>query len=95
MAIATTSHQQTQYFSHTLLKVIFAHSSRFFVKSAHEQSSHNTFMSTLTDQALLSLGMGITSQSSIPIIQALIQQAGREIAFGKSSQGKSRHTIAK
>jgi hypothetical protein len=85
-------HQNSSYFSDTLLKVIFAHSSRFLVNSTQNQASANKLIDVLTNQAHYSLGMNITSPSSIPTIQALLQHSGREIAVGRSSQGNFRHT---
>jgi hypothetical protein len=44
-------------------------------------------MEKLTQQAYLSLGASISQASSIPTIQALLQQSAREVAFANSSQG--------
>ena len=78
---------ETPYFSETLLKVIFAHSARFLVKNALGQDQANILMETLLEQARFSLAMRISMPSSIPTIQALLQQSAREVAFGNSSQG--------
>ena len=86
MALARPGVPET-YFSETLLKVMFAHSSRFTVRSAHGQDPENAFMDTLFEHSQCSLAMGISSPSSIPMIQALLQQSAREVAFGRSSQG--------
>lgn len=44
-------------------------------------------MDALTKQAHLTLALRLTGPSSIPTIQALLQQSAREVAFGNSSQG--------
>ena len=44
------------------------------------------FMEKMTDEARFGLGMDILRDSSIPTIQALLQQSGRESMFGNSSQ---------
>ena len=87
MALTGRSPPEAPYFSDTLLKVIFAHSARFLIKPAQDQGLANELMDNLTNQAHFSLGMTLTNPSSIPTIQALLQQSGREVAFGRSSQG--------
>jgi hypothetical protein len=87
MALTGPSPREAPYFSDALLKVIFAHSARFLIKPAQEQGLANELMDNLTNQAHFSLGMTLTNPSSIPTIQALLQQSGREVAFGRSSQG--------
>ena len=89
------------YFSDTLLKVMHAHCARFlnhdvyqhhFQATAVGQSpvtqtfSAQDFMQKLTDESRLSLGMDMLQPSSIPTIQALLQQSAREVVFGRSSQ---------
>lgn len=86
MALSNPARPETPYFSETLLKVIFAHSARFLVKNALAQDQANVIMDTLSEQARFSLAMRISMPSSIPTIQALLQQSAREIAFGNSSQ---------
>jgi hypothetical protein len=88
MALSSPTQAETPYFSETLLKVIFAHSARFLVKNTRTQDKANALMETLTEQAHISLAMRISMPSSIPTIQALLQQSAREVAFGNSSQGK-------
>ena len=85
--MSNPAQQETSYFSETLLKVIFAHSARFLVRNAMGQDQANILMDTLTEQAHFSLAMKISTPSSIPTIQALLQQSAREVAFGNSSQG--------
>ena len=90
------------YFSDTLLKVIHAHCARFLNHAVHQHqyqtmptssapmpvvSSASEFMEKMTEEARISLGMETLKQSSIPTIQALLQQSAREIVFGRSSQG--------
>lgn len=43
-------------------------------------------MEKITEEARFGLGMDILRNSSIPTIQALLQQSGREVTFGNSSQ---------
>jgi hypothetical protein len=43
-------------------------------------------MQKMTDEARFGLGMDILKNSSIPTIQALLQQSAREVVFGRSSQ---------
>ena len=89
------------YFSDTLLRVIHAHCARMLnhdVYQHHYQTptdvnspmattfSAQEFMQKMTDEARYSLGMDILKQSSIPTIQALLQQSAREVVFGRSSQ---------
>jgi hypothetical protein len=40
----------------------------------------------MTDEARYGLGMDIMKPSSVPTIQALLQQSAREVVFGRSSQ---------
>lgn len=94
MAMSNPTQPETPYFSETLLKVIFAHSARFLVKKALGQEKSNTLMDTLTEQAHFSLAMRISMPSSIPTIQALLQQSAREVAFGNSSQGRRRLSLS-
>jgi hypothetical protein len=88
MALSTPGQPETPYYSETLLKVIFAHSARFLVQNALAQDQAKILMDRLTEQAHFSLAMKISMPSSIPTIQALLQQSAREVAFGNSSQGK-------
>jgi len=46
-------------------------------------------MKALTDEAQYCLGMETINPSSIPTVQALLQQSARETAFGRSSQGET------
>lgn len=48
--------------------------------------SSGEFMQKMTDEARFGLGMEILKNSSIPTIQALLQQSAREVLFGRSSQ---------
>lgn len=48
--------------------------------------SAGEFMQKMTDEARFGLGMDILRNSSIPTIQALLQQSAREVVFGRSSQ---------
>lgn len=45
------------------------------------------FMNRLSEESRLALAMETMKSSSIPTIQALLQQSARDVAFGKSSQG--------
>lgn len=89
------------YFSDTLLKVMHAHCARFLnhdVYQHHYQAtatgqspvtqtfSAQDFMQKMTDEARYGLGMDMLQPSSIPTIQALLQQSAREVVFGRSSQ---------
>lgn len=91
------------YFSETLLKVITSHCARFLNHSVHKQLyttlpsqeapvpvtlSSTEFMQKSTEEARICLGLDTMKPSSIPVIQALLQQSAREIAFGRSSQSK-------
>lgn len=93
--------QDPPYFSETLLKVMHAHCARFLNHAVHQHQYHTTpsssvplsvtmsaseFMERMTEEARTSLGMQTLKQSSIPTIQALLQQSAREIVFGQSSQ---------
>lgn len=46
------------------------------------------FMNRLSEESRLALAMETMKASSIPTVQALLQQSARDVAFGKSSQGK-------
>lgn len=89
------------YFSDTLLKVIHAHCARFLNHDVYQQHYQTTangqspvtqtfsaqdFMQKMTDEARYGLGMDMLQPSSIPTIQALLQQSAREVVFGRSSQ---------
>lgn len=80
------------YFSETLLKVMTSHCARFLNHDIY-QHHFNTrytpteFMQQTTHDARVSLAMETLSSSSVPTIQALLQQSAREIVFGRSSQG--------
>ncbi|KAJ4597012.1 hypothetical protein HRR83_004440 [Exophiala dermatitidis] len=89
------------YFSETLLKAIHAHSSRFLnhdvyqIQYQNAPGRHNQagasltaaeFMRKISDEARSSLAMDILKRSSIPTIQALLQQSAREVVFRRSSQ---------
>ena len=93
--------REPPYFSETLLKVIHAHCARFLNHAVHQHQYHTIsssptpisvaltakeFMERMTAEARTSLGMETLKQSSIPTIQALLQQSAREIVFGRSSQ---------
>jgi hypothetical protein len=90
MALSSPNQPETSYFSETLLKVLLAHCARFRVQDRPYQDSASTVMGALSHQAHLSLAMKIAGPSSIPTIQALLQQSAREVAFGNSSQGRSK-----
>ena len=90
------------YFSETLLKVIHAHCARFLNHDVYQQHyqtlpsqqapvpvklTAREFMDKMTEEARTSLGLETLKSSSIPTIQALLQQSAREIVFGRSSQG--------
>ncbi|KAF8858712.1 hypothetical protein BDZ45DRAFT_390557 [Acephala macrosclerotiorum] len=83
MALSSHVRPETSYFSETLLKVLLGHCSRF---RAQRGESANTIMERLTQQARVSIGLAISEPSSIPMIQALLQQSAREVAFANSSQ---------
>jgi hypothetical protein len=87
------------HFSDTLLKVILAHSSRFLKHDIYEQaisaephslSRHSVpaheFRRRMTDEARFGLGVDMLKISTIPTIQALLQQSAREVVFGHASQ---------
>lgn len=89
------------YFSDTLLKVMHAHCARFLNHDVYQHHYQTTsmgqspvtqtfsaqdFMQKLTDEARHGLGMDMLQPSSIPTIQALLQQSAREVVFGRSSQ---------
>ncbi|KAH6662500.1 putative Zn(II)2Cys6 transcription factor [Halenospora varia] len=86
MALSFPNHQETPYFSETLLKVLLAHSTRFRSQTLRSGDPTSELMKNLTQQAHLSLAMSSTKSSSIPTVQALLQQSAREIAYGNSSQ---------
>lgn len=48
------------------------------------------FMNRLSKEARFALAMETMKSSSIPTVQALLQQSARDVAFGKSSQGNFR-----
>jgi hypothetical protein len=87
MTLSSPDQPETSYFSETLLKVLLAHCARFRVQDHPYGNSAGTVMAALSQQAHFSLAMKITGPSSIPTIQALLQQSAREVAFGNSSQG--------
>ena len=89
------------YFSDTLLKVIHAHGARFLNHEVYQHNyptstnvqtplatamTGQEFMQNITEDARYGLGMDMLRPSSIPTIQALLQQSAREIVFGRSSQ---------
>jgi Fungal specific transcription factor domain len=89
------------YFSETLLKVIHAHGSRFLDHDVYQhqyQSSTNShspmatafspqdFSQRMVDEARYGLAIDMLKQSSIPTIQALLQQSAREVVLGNASQ---------
>lgn len=79
------------YFSETLLKVMTSHCARFLNHDVYQQHfnmtvSSSDFMQQVTHDARVSLAMESLNTSSIPTIQALLQQSAREIVFGRSSQ---------
>ena len=93
--------QDPPYFSETLFKVVHAHGARFlnhsvcqhqYPSSSHNQSPMTTtvsaqdFMQKMTDEARYGLGVDILKPSSIPTIQALLQQSARELVSGQASQ---------
>ncbi|KIW93911.1 uncharacterized protein Z519_05226 [Cladophialophora bantiana CBS 173.52] len=97
----TPGAQDPPYFSETLLKVIHAHGSRFLNHDVYQDQYHSVlsqhspmgssmsageFMQKITDEARFGLGMDILRNSSIPTIQALLQQSAREVVLGRSSQ---------
>ncbi|KIX03271.1 uncharacterized protein Z518_06823 [Rhinocladiella mackenziei CBS 650.93] len=97
----TPGAQDPPYFSETLLKVIHAHCARFLNHDVYQDQSQSVlnrqgpmgtaltageFMQEMTDEARFGLGMDILKNSSIPTIQALLQQSAREVVFGRSSQ---------
>jgi hypothetical protein len=84
-----------------MMTVMHAHCARFLnhdvyqpqhtdVGSPHMGASltmtASEFMHKLTIEAQLGLGMETTKPSSIPAIQALLQQSAREVVFDRSSQ---------
>lgn len=80
------------YFSETLLKVMTSHCARYLNHDIYQHHfnvrySPTEFMQHTTHDARVSLAMETLSSSSIPTIQALLQQSAREIVFGRSSQG--------
>ncbi|EXJ87954.1 hypothetical protein A1O1_04881 [Capronia coronata CBS 617.96] len=93
--------RESRYFSETLLKVIHAHSARFLNHDVYQDqyrsvlSQHSPpgaaltageFMQRISDEARFGLAMDVLKDSSIPTIQALLQQSAREVVFGRSSQ---------
>ncbi|KIW80586.1 hypothetical protein Z517_07202 [Fonsecaea pedrosoi CBS 271.37] len=97
----TPSGPDPPYFSESLLKVVHAHSARFLNHDVYQEQYHSVlsrhspagssmsageFMQKMTDEARFGLGMDMLKNSSIPTIQALLQQSAREVVFGRSSQ---------
>ena len=91
--------QDSPYFSETLLRVMHAHASRFLNHNVYQYQSSSTsqspvatassahdFMQRMSDEARYGLGLDIMKPSSIPTIQALLQQSAREVVFGHASQ---------
>ena len=89
------------YFSDTLLRVIHAHCARLLNHDVYQHQYQTTvnvnspmtttlsaqeFMQKMTEEAGYGLGRDILKPSSIPTIQALLQQSAREVVFGRSSQ---------
>ena len=98
---STPSAPDPVYFSGTLLKVIHAHCARMLnhdVYQQHYQATTNgptpmttslsaqEFMAKMLDEASVGIGMDVLKPSSVPTIQALLQQSARDIVFGRSSQ---------
>ena len=80
------------YFSETLLKVITSHTARFLNHDIYAQHFQNPmtpaeFVHQLGYDARVGLAMETLNSSSIPMIQALLQQSAREVVFARSSQG--------
>jgi hypothetical protein len=90
MGAAAGGAPDTSYYSDTLLKVMSAHTSRFLVSSPAPLTYH---VPNLVEQARNSLGMQMSNSSSIPMVQALLQQSAREVSFGRSSQGERWGTV--
>ncbi|EXJ86633.1 hypothetical protein A1O3_03586 [Capronia epimyces CBS 606.96] len=97
----TPGAQDPPYFSETLLKVIYAHSARFLNHDVYQAQYRNVlrhqspmaagltageFMQKISDEARFGLAMDMLESSSIPTIQALLQQSAREVLFGRPSQ---------
>ncbi|KIX99822.1 uncharacterized protein Z520_04458 [Fonsecaea multimorphosa CBS 102226] len=97
----TPGAQDPPYFSETLLKVIHAHCARFLNHDVYQDQYHSVlsqhspmassmsageFMQKMTDEARFGLGMDMLRNSSIPTIQALLQQSAREVMFGRNAQ---------
>jgi len=106
--MVTAENPEPPNFSKTLLKVLISHCARFlnhdiYQRQYQTQPSHDVpvpvpltsseFMKKATHEARLGLGLDTLKKSSIPTIQALLQQSAREIAFGRSSQGRSGHLV--
>lgn len=90
MAASSPHSPEPRYFSDTLLKIIYAHSSRFLVGAPGGNDSAPQFLEMLAEKAYQSVGMRIGCQSSIPMIQGFLLLSAREVAAGRSSQGMSR-----
>ncbi|KAH8816643.1 fungal-specific transcription factor domain-containing protein [Xylogone sp. PMI_703] len=86
MASRSPEEPDGPYFSETLLKVLLAHSARYGLRSSRDKETASRIMTALTEQAHMSLALRVTKPSSLPTIQALLQQSAREMAFGNSSQ---------
>lgn len=95
----STSTHYSPYFSDTLLKVVHAHASRFLNHDVYQYHSAKSsespiattvsaqeFMQRMSEEARHGLGLDIMKASSIPTIQALLQQSAREVVFGHASQ---------
>lgn len=95
MALVNTSQPNSPdppYFSETLLKVMTSHCARFLNHDIYQQHFNikftpSQFVQQTTHDARVGLAMESLNSSSIPTIQALLQQSAREIVFGRSSQG--------
>lgn len=80
------------YFSETLLRVIHSHCARFLNHDIYQQHfdmryTAAEFMQQTSQDARISLAMETLNSSSIPTIQALLQQSAREVVFARPSQG--------
>ena len=95
MALVDTSQPGSPdppYFSETLLKVMTSHCARFLNHDIYQhhfnvQYTPSQFLQQTTQDARLSLASETLNSSSVPTIQALLQQSAREVVFGRSSQG--------
>lgn len=83
------------------VQVIHAHSARFLNHDVYQEQYQSVlsrqspktaaltageFMQKISDEARFGLAMDMLKRSSIPTIQALLQQSAREVLFGRSSQ---------